>query len=431
VIVGRENDQLTVYNRDGSTLWARNPFGASAEVRSLAIEDLDNDGKYEIIVGRAGNGRNGERNIKQVSVYQADGSLRPGWPARHESELGYGANMYNENLAIGDLNRDGFKEIYAPTDVHYITALDRDGNQLGISSIYTRRQFWSEVGVHVDHAADLRGFAECGTEHRPNFANSAPAIGDVDNDGSTELVVVGDVYNCDIGDPDGDLYHLPWILKIDRTRWSGSGFDWSVIPTAEPNSGPRSQDYGVIQSSVQNAVLADLDGDGRKEILYSSYDGRLHAYWLDKTQHGSWPFKVPGSGIRFAGEPAVADLDGDGRAEVLFTSWPENGGNRNGQLHMLDADGNQLFAVDLPAPRGDDWNGGLGGPTVANIDGDADYEVVIGTVKSGAVAYDLPGSAGALCRWCTGRGSNLRSGVAPVVAPPNLPPRAYIPLVRR
>jgi hypothetical protein len=266
----------------------------------------------------------------------------------------------------------------------------------------------------VDQAADLRGYANCGVEHRPNFANSAPAIADVDSNGTLEIIVVGDVYNCAIGDPDGDMYHLPWIFKLDRTRWSGSGFDWTVIPAAEPGSGPLSQDYSVIQNSVTNAVVADLDGDGLKEILYPSYDGRLHAYWLDKTEHHNWPFDVPGSEIRFAGEPVVADLDNDGKAEVIFTSWPQNGGNRIGQLHILNYQGNQLHALNLPAPRGDDWNGGLAAPTIANIDLDADKELVIGTVASGVVAYDLPGTANARILWGTGRGSYKRTGVSPL-----------------
>jgi hypothetical protein len=270
------------------------------------------------------------------------------------------------------------------------------------------------VGVHVDQAADLRGYANCGAEHRPNFANSAPAIADVDGNGTLEIVVVGDVYNCAIGDPDGDMYHLPWIFKLDRTRWSGSGFDWTIIPAAEPGSGPLSQDYNVIQNSVTNGVIADLDGDGLKEILYPSYDGRLHAYWLDKTEHGSWPYDVPG--FRFASEPIVVDLDntGDGHAEVIFTSWPQNGGNRLGQLHILDYLGNPLHVLNLPAPRDDDWNGGLGAPTIANIDTDADLELVIGTVASGVVAYDLPGTANARILWGTGRGSFKRTGVSPV-----------------
>lgn len=408
VIVGRGSDQLSVYTKDGALLWTRNPFGGG-EVRTLAVDDLEHDGRLEIIVGRASGGE-----TKQLSFYEPDGSVRSGWPARRDGEAGYGWGMYNENVAIADMNNDGFKEIFGPTDTHYITALDRNGNQLAANPVYGAGKVWSQVGVHVDQAADLRGYAECGTEHRPNFANSAPVVADVDGNGTPELVVVGDVYNCAIGDPDGDMYHLPWILKLDRTRWTNATYDWTLIPQAEPGSGPLSQDYGVIQNSVTSAAVADLDGDGKMEILYPSYDGRLHAYWLDKTEHGSWPYKVPGSGIRFASEPAVVDLDGDGKAEVIFTSWPENGGGRVGQLHILDELGNPLQAVDLPAPFGDDWNGGLGAPTVANIDADADMEVVVGTSGSGVVAYDLPGSAGAQCRWCTGRGSNRRTGVAAV-----------------
>lgn len=409
IIVGRSGDQVTVYNQSGGVEWTRTPIFGSGEVRTLAVEDLETDGQLEVIVGRGSGG-----NTKQLSVIEANGSVRSGWPARHDGDLGYGWGMYNENVTVADLNNDGFKEIIGPTDTHYITALDRNGNQLSVNSIYSPRTVWSQVGVHVDQAADLRGYANCGTEHRPNFANSAPAIADVDGNGTLEIVVVGDVYNCAIGDPDGDMYHLPWILNLDRTRWSGSGFDWTVIPAAKPGSGPLSEDYNVIQNSVTNAVVADLDGAGRKEILYPSYDGRLHAYWLDKTEHGNWPYKVPGSGIRFAGEPVVADLDNDGHAEVIFTSWPQNGGNRIGQLHILDYLGNQLYAINLPAPRGDNWNGGLGAPTIANIDTDADMELVIGTVSSGVVAYDLPGTASARILWGTGRGSFKRTGVSPV-----------------
>ena len=106
---------------------------------------------------------------------------------------------------------------------------------------------------------------------------------------------------------------MPFILKRDRTRWSGSGFDWTAIPLPGPGSAPQAEDYNVIESALPNPVVADLDGDGRKEILFPSYDGRLHAYWLDKTEHGSWPYDVPGAGIRFAGEPVVADLDATAR----------------------------------------------------------------------------------------------------------------------
>ena len=418
IAVGRGSDQLTVYRPGVSagtmtlaTLWTRNPFGGG-EVRTLAVSDLDGDGPLELIVGRASGGA-----TRQVSAYDAAGNLRPGWPARHDGEPGYGWGMYNENVAVADLDGDGLKEVYAPTDTHYITALDRNGGQLTVHPRYTGRTYWSEVGVHVDDAADLRGYANCGTEHRPNFANSAPSVADLDGDGTLELVVPGDVYDCALGDPDGDLYHLPWILKRDRTRWSGSGYDWTVIPTAEPGSGPLSQDYNVIENDVQNAVLADLDGDGQREILFPSYDGRLHAFWLDKTEHGAWPVTIPtvaggGDTFRFASEPAVADLDDDGQAEVIVASWPQKIAGLRGELLIYSSQGVLLQRLAMPAPAlyGDNWNGALGAPTLADVDGDADLEVVLGTRSSGIVAYDLPGTAGARVLWGTGRGSLRRTG---------------------
>ncbi|GAB4581476.1 MAG: hypothetical protein Fur0022_42230 [Anaerolineales bacterium] len=415
VIVGRGSDSLTVYNSNGTVLWQRNPFGGG-EIRTLAVEDLEGDGQMEILVGRASGG-----SYNQVNVYEPDGEVRPGWPARRDGEDGYGWGMYNENLTVGDLNNDGYAEIIAPTDTHYITALDRNGNQLlANAAVYPNSDHndnglitWAEVGVHVDHYVDVRGYANCGTEHRPNFANVAPAIADVNDDGVREIIVPGDVYNCGEGDPEGDLYYLPWIFNLDRTRWNGNGFNWETLPTPEPGSGPLSQDYSVIENIAVNTVVADLDGDGFMEILFPSYDGRLHAYWLDKSQHGSWPYDVPGPGIRFASEPIVVDLDDDGYAEVIFTSWPEKDGNQVGQLHILDYLGNPIHALNLPDPAlNTDWNGGLGAPTIANIDADADYELVIGTSHSGAVAYDLPGSENARILWGTGRGNYQRTGVA-------------------
>jgi hypothetical protein len=429
IVVGRGSNQLHVYRFQApSTLnvvWSRNPFannclGNGCEVRTLAVEDLETDGQLDVIVGRASGG-----STEQLNAYNAAGAQRPGWPARRTGEPGFGWGMYNENVTVADMNGDGFKEVFGPTDTHYITALDRNGNQLTVNPVYTGRTYWSQVGVHVDHAVDVIGFADCGTEHRPNFADSAPAIADVNGDGVPEMIVVGNVYNCGT-DPYTDLYNMPFILKLDRTRWSGNGFDWTAIPPDPgPEGRPLSEDFNVIETAAPNAVIADLDGDGFKEILYASYDGKVHAYWLDKTQHGGWPYTVPplslpGDDFRFASEPVVADLDNDGHAEVLFTSWPKKGTDGTGQLHVLDYLGGELHRVNLPAALGGGENGGLGAPTLANIDADANLEVVVGTIASGVVAYDLPNTASAQILWGTGRGGYRRTGVAACNAMPAL-----------
>ena len=49
----------------------------------------------------------------------------------------------------------------------------------------------------------------------------------------------------------------------------------------------------IFQRRGAIAVAAnDLDGDGREEILLPSYDGKLHAWWLDKAEHGACPEMV-------------------------------------------------------------------------------------------------------------------------------------------
>ena len=116
--------------------------------------------------------------------------------------------------------------------------------------------------------------------------------------------------------------------------------------------------------------------------------------------------------MSFASEPTVADLDADGHAEVIFTSWVQKGSGQTGKLYILDYLGNLLQAVNLPpAFGGDNWNGALPAPTLANLDSDPDLEVVINSAHSGVVAYDLPGTANAIVQWGTGRGSYRRSGV--------------------
>jgi len=96
---------------------------------------------------------------------------------------------------------------------------------------------------------------------------------------------------------------------------------------------------------------------------------------------------------------------------VIFASWTEKDSGQTGKLHILDSLGNPLHEVPLPAAYGgESWNGALAAPTLGNIDGHPDLEVVLNTANSGLVAYDLPGSAGARILWGTGRGNFQRSG---------------------
>ncbi|MCC6188551.1 MAG: VCBS repeat-containing protein [Anaerolineales bacterium] len=415
IITAHGGGYVHVYDATGQITLTRQPTPGS-ELRTLAAADLEGDGDVEIAVAST-------RDSDQWFVYEHDGSLRAGeWPQHGPDDLvnGYAAGAYNANVGIADLDGDGRGEIVGPSDVHYITAYEDDGAQLRANAIYGLNpdgslKVWSRVGVHVDHVVDLRGWAYCGSEHRPNFAAAAPTLTDLDGNGAREIIVTGNVYNCVVGHPPG-LYEGLFVFNLDRTRWAAGGYDWTIIPVPDGSAAPLTEDYGVIENAQPNPAAADLDGDGELEILYPSYDGRLHAYWLDRTEHGNWPFEVyePGGGYRFASEPVIADLDGDGRAEVIFSSWSQKGTGAPGRLYVVSALGGLLHQVDLPAASaGATWNGSLAAPTLANIDGDADLEVVLNTAHSGLVAYDLPGTAAARVLWGTGRGTYFRAGTPP------------------
>ncbi len=403
VVTTHGGGYLRVLDHNGSIVWQRQP--ASNELRGLAVHDLDEDGTLEIVATGAVYGP------VNTWVYEHNGNLRGGWP-QLSNDSGYAYGIFNDNAAVGDLDSDSSGlELVVPSDVHYINAYEPNGSQIPANAMYGGKG-WGRVGIWESLAIELRGWGDCTTtraeRYRTNFAHGAAVIADVNGDGANEVVATGNVYDCAAGHPPGK-YNGVYLFNADRSRFNEEGFDWQTLPV--DTGAPLSEDYAVIENNQPNPVVADLDGDGRLEIIYSSYDGRVHAFWLDKTEHHAWPFDVYiGGAYRFASEPAVADLDNDGKAEVIFTSWPQKGGNRTGKLHIVNYQGQMVQEVNLPAPFSGDWNGGLAAPTLANIDADPDLEVVLLTAHSGLVAYDLPGTAGARVLWGTGRGNYQRTG---------------------
>ncbi|WP_457665140.1 FG-GAP repeat domain-containing protein [Thiolapillus sp.] len=409
IVSAHSGGWVSVYDRQGyfKPGWPKQPVGR--ELRGLSVSDLDADGMLEIIVTAAVNSKTNSW------IFEPDGKLRAGWPqlgANGESAWG----VFNDNAAVGDLDGDGVGEIVVPSDVHSICAYEEDGVQIPANAVYSGKD-WGAVGIWEDLNTELRGWGRCNgvrsESYRANFDKGPAVIADMNGDGINEVVAVGNMYDCSPGYQ--SKYNAPFIFNADRSRFNISGVDWERGPSSDTGS-PLSEDYNKIESNQPNTVVADLDGDNEKEILFPSYDGRLHAFWLDKSEHGNWPYEVDAHAsegfYRFASEPVVADLDNDGKAEVIFASWVQKGSHRTGRVHIVDYLGNRLHEIDLPPAKSssDDWNGALAAPTLANIDSDADLELVLNTAHSGLVAYDLPGTANARIIWGTGRGNYQRDG---------------------
>lgn len=416
IVIAQGGGLVTVYALNGTQKWQRQPAGNSSELRGLLVTDLDgNNSNLEIVVTRAGSG------ATNTWVLDANGSTRAGWPqlsqTNIDNENGYAWGVYNANPAAANILGDNRLELIVPSDVHYINGYEPNGSLLPVNAtVYPGKMYWGQVGIWEDLTMEKLGGDECdgvrAESYRTNFADGPAVLTDVNGDGQREVVVTGNMYDCDAGYPPS-RYTAVFIFNADLTRFNTGGYDWSKAPV--DTGAPLSEDYNVIESAQSNPAVADLDGDGKKEIIFASYDGRLHAYWLDKTEHGSWPYSVtkPGEGvIRFASEPVIVDLENDGGAEIIFTSWTQIGSRKTGKLHLLSWNGVLQKEIDLPMAYSSSrtWNGAMAAPTLANIDSDPDLEIIVNTANSGVVAYDLDGSANAHVLWGTGRGNFSRDG---------------------
>jgi|GEM_PF-266268 len=411
IVTAHNQGYLNVFDHNGDLVWSQQPV--YSDLRSLSVADLDNDGSLEIAVGAS------EESETNLWIYEHDGTLRSGWPQMASGAPGNAGGIFNDNIAIGDIDGDQNAEIIAPSDVHYIGAYEANGSPIPAHAMYGGK-VWGEVGIWEDPAVELRGWGQCSADraesYNANFVEGPAAIADLDGDGTLEVIVTGNVNDCHAGYPPSK-YTGVFIFNADRSRFNRGGYDWRTFPV--DIGAPLTQDWNIIASQQPGPAIADLDGDGEQEIIYASFDGRIHAFWLDKTEHGNWPYAVyTGGTYRYAGEPAIADLDNDGRAEVIVATWVQNDSTQVGDLIILDYHGNLLHKIALPQGRNNSWNGGMATPTLANIDADADLEAVLNTTHSGLVAYDLPGTANARILWGTGRGNYLRNGFLKDPPPP-------------
>src|SRR5437764_1749892 len=153
------------------------------------------------------------------------------------------------------------------------------------------------------------------------FAWGSPAIGDVNNDGSNDVVIGGE---------DGKLY------AYDANGASLPGH-WPGRATSAINSTP---------------AIGDVDGDGRNEVVVGTgsldvagavgaldifnSDGTLRCQRLMSTSH-----ELPGHTNENAvyGAPAIGDVNGDGTTDIVFGSWDTT-------IYVLDGHCNALAAFD-------------------------------------------------------------------------------------
>ena len=313
-----------------------------------AIDDIDNDGKMEIVFGTY----MGDSHVYAINA--ENGTLL--W------KFYSGPGPVDASVKIADVNDDGIKEV--------VFAGSGSGNMQS-----------GAPGAGIIHVLNGTN-GEVVWEYNTDYCTDSPVvIVDIDQDSEMEIIYGAWKENDDlgyvrilngptgaleqkIGGFDGYIQSGPTILDLD-----GNGQLDIVIATFQGDNkvyAINGSTYDILWSYQANdwmyhgGSFADIDGDGQLEISIGSYDD--HVYVLN-AENGSleWSYDV---GSYILAPTSLADLNHDGNVEVVSATY---------SLHVLSNDGTtQLWSYPT---------GGLiwRGASIADIDGDGRLDVCFGS----------------------------------------------------
>ncbi|MBS1723890.1 MAG: VCBS repeat-containing protein [Armatimonadetes bacterium] len=266
--------------------------------RGATFADLDGDGTPEILL---------PCTLGQLYAWKLDGSLVPGFP----------------------VSTVGFPQ-YPPT----VADLDGDGQ---VEIVQTTRGFTNGGRLYVfnKNGQVLSGWPK---NINNNNIEYCATLADLDNDGKLEIIAGERAY------PIGRLH----VFEKDGTEWGGN---WPVTIDHVP---------------TMTASVGDVDGDGNKEVFYCSYNS-MYLIRRDGTIMPGWPKQIPNANFSYQ-SAALADLDNDGKLEIVVGAH-----NTGAGCYVYRYDGTlmpgwpKLFQTWSYCP-----------PTVTDLEGDGSLEILDG-----------------------------------------------------
>lgn len=300
---------------------------ATVDISGLPAEMVPDAERAETVLGKVsrvfapavtlrlsitdGDGVKGE--FRKTFFVQEDPDRVEGFPLKLS-----GSAESSPNLA--DIDGDGILEIVMADSSGFVHVLDGSGVEFPgwpVRSDATRFPRTGQAGDSIGTLYD-------------RFLGSV-AIGDLDGDGSSEVVVPSTEGKVYAWHSDGSPVAGFPVIMVGRTpEETGPADDW---------------DNGFMGG----AALEDLDGDGSLEIVVGGMDQRLYVWDHTGQNWGPYPIELCSpelcgrDGSRIINTPAIGDIDGDGALDIAIGTNEAVKDGKASITYVLDANSGTLL----------------------------------------------------------------------------------------
>jgi hypothetical protein len=140
-----------------------------------------------------------------------------------------------------------------------------------------------------------------------------------------------------------------------------------------------------IGGKTYEVTLADVDGNGRLEIIAGSTEGKVYVWKSDGTDLAGWPRQTR-SHSPFS--PIVADVDNDGSSEVIAVTGLAM--SAPSEVYVWHSDGTLVagWPKEMRPPAHANTS-----PAVADLNGDGTLEIVVGSANGNVYAWHNNGAS--------------------------------------
>ena len=343
-----------------------------------------------------------------------------GFPFEVESEI-------SSSAAAGDLDGDEDKELVFGSLDGTLYALNKNGTEylnyaqpdpiIGFPALNDLDNSGSLEIIFVagnDTSATLYAINNAGDDVTgfpvtiPERIVTGPAVADIDGSGTADIVIVTLDSNVYAIDAYGSLKSGFPFLTSDGIQTSATLADLDGDQDLEIITGNEGghvyvlhHDGSIMASFVTEhpirggISIADLDRNGQMELLFSGLDQYVHAWDpIMDAEITGWPVNIGSSSIS---EPIVVDLDNDLDLEVITATI-------EGTIYISHHDGSSY--QNFPYISQDSIHST---PAIGDLDNDGDYELIVGTDVNLKV-LDILDVGGDQYSWKAYRGNSHRDG---------------------